>query len=195
MKIHLYGDLADNFGTLHEYDVSTPKEALRAMTMSHKSWRSYVSDKQCKIHTGKLELGEEELTLTGCEEIHVIPIIEGAGGDTGRNLGKIVGGVALIGLTGGIAGIFGGGLISTIVSSTLTSAAYSMVYAGASALLTNPQESPIVDTLETAENKPSYIFNGATNSVEQGGAIPLVYGFVRTGSIVISAGLVTEDRE
>ena len=39
----------------------------------------------------------------------------------------------------------------------------------------------------------SFTFNGILNTVNAGGAIPVVYGEVFTGSIIVSAGIDTED--
>jgi len=44
-------------------------------------------------------------------------------------------------------------------------------------------------------SEKSYMFNGALNSNEQGGAVPLVYGYARVGSIVISSAITNEEME
>jgi len=41
----------------------------------------------------------------------------------------------------------------------------------------------------------SYMFNGALNSNEQGGPVPLIYGQARVGSIVISSAITSEEME
>jgi len=42
---------------------------------------------------------------------------------------------------------------------------------------------------ENPEDRPSYIFNGATNTTEQGTIIPLLYGESFVGSKVVSTRL------
>jgi hypothetical protein len=42
---------------------------------------------------------------------------------------------------------------------------------------------------EDTKKDESYMFSGPENVTEQGVAVPLVYGYVHTGSVVVSAGL------
>ena len=42
------------------------------------------------------------------------------------------------------------------------------------------------------ENKPSYLFNGAFNSTQQGLPVPVVYGQMLVGSSVIAIGTWSE---
>lgn len=51
--------------------------------------------------------------------------------------------------------------------------------------------SPSVSTTDggKATEKPSFLYNGAVNVVEQGYAVPLIYGTHMCGSIVVSAGV------
>ena len=53
-------------------------------------------------------------------------------------------------------------------------------------------DSPSADTNRDREKHASYLFNGAQNIVEQGGAIPLIYGRHRVGGTIISTELSTE---
>jgi predicted phage tail protein len=46
---------------------------------------------------------------------------------------------------------------------------------------------------QEAATKNSFLFNGAVNTVEQGGPVPLVYGRAMVGSTVISSELLTAD--
>ena len=47
---------------------------------------------------------------------------------------------------------------------------------------------------DTANDDPnSFNFNGILNTINAGSAIPVVYGEVFTGSIIVSAGIDTED--
>ena len=81
-------------------------------------------------------------------------------------------------------------LLSSAATLPLTIGA-SLVLGGISQLLvpvpkvSGPQERP--------ENKPSYLFNGAVNTTEQGQPIPLLYGELIVGSAVVSAGLTDKE--
>ena len=43
------------------------------------------------------------------------------------------------------------------------------------------------------DDPSSFSFNGILNTINAGSAIPVVYGEVFTGSIIVSAGIDTED--
>jgi predicted phage tail protein len=46
---------------------------------------------------------------------------------------------------------------------------------------------------DPADNRASYIYNGAVNLTAQGNPVPLCYGRMRVGSVVVSAGVSTTD--
>ncbi|MFP4902656.1 tail assembly protein, partial [Paraburkholderia sp. BR14261] len=48
-------------------------------------------------------------------------------------------------------------------------------------------------TPERADNEPSLAFDGAVNTMGQGGPVPLGYGRMRVGSQVISVGFSTNN--
>ncbi len=49
------------------------------------------------------------------------------------------------------------------------------------------------DEFTPPDQRNSFLFNGAKNVSTQGVAVPLVYGKMRTGSVVVSAGINTEE--
>jgi predicted phage tail protein len=53
--------------------------------------------------------------------------------------------------------------------------------------MVSPQ--PKSQNFEPVDRKPSFLFYGAVNASTQGTAVPLVYGRMRVGSVVISAGV------
>jgi predicted phage tail protein len=46
---------------------------------------------------------------------------------------------------------------------------------------------------DPADNRSSYIYNGAVNLTAQGNPVPICYGRMRVGSVVVSAGVSTTD--
>ena len=46
---------------------------------------------------------------------------------------------------------------------------------------------------EDPKERKSFHFNGPTNTIEQGGVLPLVYGRMVVGSVVVSAGIDIEE--
>jgi len=91
-----------------------------------------------------------------------------------------------------------------VTASTIASTAFlglsfgSVILAGAafalggvSTLLT---PTPRVDNFEDSEREQSsFLFNGAINTVVEGGPIPILYGQLRIGSIVVSASIETHE--
>jgi predicted phage tail protein len=127
---------------------------------------------------------EQEIDLNLQEtEIHIFPAIHGAG-----KIGAVILGVVLI-----IVGIL---LIWIGVGVPIIALGAGLIVGGIavvamSLLATTPTNSDY-KTAEPTAQKPSFLFNGPVNVVEQGGPVPLVYGRHLAGSVVISAGLVIE---
>jgi len=174
------------------------------------------------VHVGKdviEELDHIHNPTGAMEEISITPVLQGAGGGAGR----IIAGVALIAaaivFAPAGAGFLGLGAGATAGSFTLGAAAssavgfigVSLVLSGTAQLLsptisdnpgtfgtTSPTRQRARDSFtpennEIADNRSSYIFNGAVNLTAQGNPVPLCYGRMRVGSVVVSAGLSTED--
>lgn len=112
-------------------------------------------------------------------DLYILPQIEGAG-----KVFNIIVGIALIVI--GVWSLMVGnptGLQMAQAGMTIMSGAM-MIY---TALAT-----PNSAKTRSVEEAPSFIFNGAQNVLEQGGAVPVVYGRFRTGSVVVSAGIDSE---
>ena len=62
----------------------------------------------------------------------------------------------------------------------------SMIFTGISMLIS---PSTNVDKGGSQDDNKSFMFGGATNSIEQGGVIPVVFGKFGVGSTVISSAL------
>lgn len=123
--------------------------------------------------------------------LHIVPVIKGAG----RGMGQILAGALLIGLAvfagpavGGFLGTsLGSGLFGASVSKALGYIGLSLVVGGVSQLL-----SPSPPSIPEASKLQSFSFSGIVNVAEQGLPVPICYGRVITGSVVISAGLNSE---
>ena len=126
-------------------------------------------------------------------------LIKGAGG---RGFGKILLGAVLIGAAFFVPqGLFfskaaGGGLATGFGFAQAGALAKGLVYVGASLALTGVSELlfPLPKTPEFAnEEDPriSFSFSGVQNTSRAGTSHPIVYGEIVTGSVVISAGIDT----
>tara|TARA_R100000231_G_scaffold52021_2_gene43920 strand:+ start:1827 stop:2462 length:636 start_codon:yes stop_codon:yes gene_type:complete len=195
--LKLHGDLADFVGH-KEFDVviNSPAEAVRFLVYNFKGVEKYMSDKYYKVVVDEQEIGEDELPYpVGKSTINIVPVIVGAGG---RGFGKILLGAALI----GSAFVFGslqlGQVFGPIVqpgslaaaTGFTKAAAYlggALVLQGVSDLLFPLPEPPDGE----ADPRLSFSFSGIQNTARPGTTLPVVYGEITTGSVVISASVDT----
>lgn len=189
-EIILHGALGDRFGESFALDVRDPAEAVRALTTQIPGFREAVEAGNWHVIRGPLEDGESldedglTVSLGNQSEIHILPAIEGAGGD---GVGKILGGVALI------ASSFIPGL-SVAVGSALFGLGTSMALGGVSMLLA-PSPAASYNDRESPDQRPSFLFDGPVNTSTQGLPVPVIYGRIKTGSIVVSAGMNSEEMD
>jgi predicted phage tail protein len=207
-EIRVYGQLAKFLGRrTFKAAVSSAAEAIRFLLANFPQLERHMADQHYKVSVGSYDLALNELhDPAGMQTIRIIPVIGGAGGATG----KIIAGVAIAALSFGIgaiasAGVTLGGLagIGTVGTMGVALGA-SLVLGGVAQLLTPaPSLTPVGQTpsfgagtttsTEGTELDPqaSYSFSGVQNTSKQGVPIPLVYGEMVVGSIVISAGVDT----
>lgn len=180
--IHLYGAAADAYGASFRMDVSTAQEAVFALSSQLPGFRQFLVTNNFEIVRGSsledgLRLDEEALDLRlGNEDLHVMPVLEGAG----EGAAKAIGGVALaagaffaapmLGMFAGSAMMMGVGMAATGVSQMLSA-----------------------QGKDLPEN-PSFGFSGTIVTAQQGMVVPLAWGRVNIrASRVISAGISAED--
>lgn len=80
--------------------------------------------------------------------------------------------------------------VAAVVSTAIISLATSLVVGAITKAL-----APKVDNAsgqERPDEKPSFLYNGPENVIEQGYMVPVVYGRHMTGSVVVSAGISVE---
>jgi len=190
-KIYLHGALGQQFGDCIELAVTTPLEAVRALCLMVKGFRNEFEKYDYKIVKGALKRGwaltEETLSMNLSDEVHFIPAIAGSGGKKG--LGQLIVGVLIVGLafTGVGAGL--AGFLGTTVGKLKLIGAILAIGGLAKMNAKTPQFA--MSNMEPAETRPSFVFQGATNTTEQGNVIPLVYGRIRVGSQVVAQGMDT----
>jgi len=135
------------------------------------------------IFRNRENIGEREFALRGTTEIRIVPVI--AGSKSGGIL-QVVLGAAMI-----VAGAF---LWVTPIGAPLVAMGISLVAGGVVQMLTPVPSTKAGSQQEQAstENKPSYLFNGAFNSTQQGLPVPVVYGQMLVGSSVVGVGTWAE---
>ena len=201
-KIKLYGNLAEFCGGQNEFEAvaNTPADAIRFLAVNFKGLDKHMSEQFYQVKLANTPLDYEEILYpAGYDEIKIIPVVAGSG-----NIGKILAGIALIGLgfafSGGLGvsgfGEFlsapllktGGGISWSALAGKLGMV---LVLQGVVGLLT---PTPEVDDSE-GDPRNSFSFSGIQNTARAGTAIPVIYGDVITGSIPVSARVVTKDSE
>ena len=190
-KIKVYGRLARFLGERSfEAEVRTPVDAIKFLIANFPDLQSHMIDQNYCVKVGKYQINDEEIDVPiGREEIKIVPVAVGA-----KGLGKIIAGVVLIGAvvaTGGFGGAaigtFGLGAGSIKVGTILATVGANLILTGAAEMLTP------VENDSSNDDPNSFTFNGILNTINAGVAIPVVYGEVFTGSIIVSAGIDTED--
>ena len=187
-KIKLYGQLAKFVGqrTL-EAEVNNAAQAVRFLVVNFPGLEKHMAETYYKVSAGNWEISEEELHYpTGSNDIQIIPVVGGAGGNTGR----FIMGIALVGIGFAVGGgMLGGALAKNLGAiSFVKNMGMYLALSGIAGMLTP------VPTVPENEQDPrrSFSFSGIQNTSRAGVAVPVIYGETITGSVTISAGIDTE---
>ena len=197
-KIKLYGELANFVGHKEfEVKVETLSHAVSFLINNFAGIEEYMNPKYYQVKVGNYSIDETEIhPPIGQEDIHFVPVIQGAG----RGLGKILLGGALIALSFGVGGVFANPLAFGAKGFGFASAGLGAKAAfgiGAGLLLSGVSDMlfPVPKLPEfNSEQDPriSFNFSGTQQTTRAGTPVPLVYGEIFTGSVVISGAVDTE---
>jgi predicted phage tail protein len=151
-----------------------------------------MADQHYRVSVGKYALTMDELhDPAGQQEIKIVPVLVGAGG----NVGRILIGAALIAgafFTGGATIGLLGLAAPVAVSTVLAGIGVSLVLGGVAGLLTpTPKINQPGTPQDNNDPRKSYSFSGIQNTSRQGTPVPIVYGETLVGSVTISAGIDT----
>ena len=196
-KIKLYGELANFVGHKEfEVKVETLSQAVSFLIHNFAGIEEYMNPKYYQVKVGNYSIDETEIHHPiGQEDIHFVPVIQGAG----RGIGKILLGGALIALSFGVGGVFSAPLIQ---SGTFSFAAAGLGAKAAFGIGAGLLLSGVSDMLFPVPKLPdfnseqdpriSFNFSGTQQTTRAGTPVPLVYGEIFTGSVVISGAVDTE---
>ena len=208
-KIKLYGELAKQGGhkEFKDINVSNVAQAVSFLINNFPQLENHMANRYYKVIANDDEIGQDELhNPIGKSDISFVPVISGSGG----NFGKVLLGVALIGLSftpmgaglfagGSGAGLAGGGGLMGATglyaagaygSAALGLIGASLVLSGVSGMLFPVPKMPEFSSEE--DPRLSFSFSGTQQTSRAGTPVPIVYGEIFTGSVVISAGIDTE---
>jgi predicted phage tail protein len=199
--IKVYGHLAEHCGKkTFKALARTPAEAVRFLVSNYPGLRALMRDGYYTVSTGaySLELGQnpEQLgyPLSSEDEIRIIPVISGA--NFFRNALLVIAGAALIATaiaTGGASLSFGLGGFSGGVgaSAAVGNIGVGLALTGVAGFLTPTIPTPDIDN----DPRNNFNFSGVQNTSREGVPVPVAYGEVIVGSVVISSGLNVDPLE
>ena len=197
-KVKLYGELADFVGH-KELDavINSTADAMRFLISNFPKLEAHMANRNYQVLVDDYEVSEDDIqNPIGKSDIHIVPVITGAGGNTGKFLlGAVLIGASFMFPGAGLFGaksVFGakaaGGFLTGV--GTLTSSiGASLVLQGVSEMLfplPKPQEFS-----NEEDPRISFNFSGVQNTSRAGTSHPIAYGEIVTGSVVISAGIDT----
>ena len=186
-KIKVYGKLRQFLGKSYFMAaVKSPQQAMSFLIANFEGVQKHMNDQIYKIKMGGRVITEEYLSMTGQGDIQIIPVATGSVpavvGLIGIGAGAAAAGTALTGVAGFLVG--------TVLSTALTTVGTTMLIGGVTDLLA-PQN-PVPDVSSVSDIDPairgSYSFSGIQNVSSSGVPIPIIYGLVFSGSIIISSG-------
>ena len=202
-KLKLYGELAEFIGHKEfEIQVDSLAKAVSFLVNNFPQVEKFMNPQYYQVKVGNYAVNEEEIHHPiGQEDIHIVPVISGAGGSTG----KILLGAALIGASfffpgAGLFGTYGPGMTPAVIAgkgafatkfgTAISALGGALVLSGVSDMLF-----PVPKPKEfKSEQDPqlSFSFSGTQNTSRAGTPVPIVYGEIITGSVVISGAIDTQ---
>ena len=197
-KIKLYGELVKITGHKElEAVVNTTAQAVSFLVNNFPELESHMANKYYQVLLEKEEeVGIEELHFpVGKSDIKFVPVISGSGG-----IGKAIFGGILIAASFGVGGFFaapisfGAGAGGFAAAGLGAKAAFGigagLVLGGVSDMLFPTPKLPEFSSEQ--DPRLSFAFSGTQQTSRAGTPVPLVYGEIFTGSVVISSSIDTE---
>ena len=194
-KIKLYGELAKITGYKElEAVVNTTAQAVSFLINNFPELEGHMSNRYYQVLLDKKEeVGIEELHFpVGQSDIKFVPVVSGSGG-----IGKALFGGALIALSFGVGGLFtapltmsGGFAAAGLGAKAAFGIGAGLVLGGVSDMLFPTPKMPQFSSEQ--DPRLSFSFSGTQQTSRAGTPVPLVYGEIFTGSVVISSSIDTE---
>ena len=149
--------------------------------------KQYIADNNWQVFFDEIEgdgvRKENVHELGNTKDVYLLPHVEGSG-----KAGNIILGIVLIVI--GVLTMYVPGGQAAGAKAIWTGASY--IIAGAMMIYTALNTPKAQQNRAAVDERASFIFNGAVNVIEQGGAVPVAYGRSIVGSTVVSAGIDTE---
>lgn len=205
VNVRFYGSLKQ-FGSEFNLDCKTPAEVVHALTSQIPKLRQFIQQGLFTVRVGREYLDSRYLEqglsqkLKDDTTVHFTPTLKGS--KRGGLFGVIAG--AAIVASALVLGPLGLGALGATSAMMIGGLGASMLLGGVAQMLTKmPTMRGVGPTgavkPENTKNKEEKIqstsFSNLSNMVAQGKSMPLAYGLIRTGTLVISQGVETMDVE
>jgi predicted phage tail protein len=171
VEVHLHGPLGDMYGNVHRLSVMTPREAVHAMNTNYPGFLAdFMEHERYGVFVdGDWRTGDDAAILPASRDIHFYPVIEGN------------------------TPLLAPALISLGMSVMAANIVSSLIILGLSVGLSFLFRPKPPEQAKGEERDESFIFSGPENVTGQGVAVPVIYGRVYAGTVVVSAGQDTVD--
>nr|DAY40523.1 MAG TPA: tail assembly protein [Bacteriophage sp.] len=185
VNVRFYGSLKQ-FGAEFRLDCKTPAEVVQALTSQIPKLRQFIQQGLFTVRVGREYLDNRHLEqglnqhLKDDATVHFTPVLKGS-----KKAGlfqTIVGAVMVV------VGVF----TSWAGGAALIAGGIGLMAGGVAQMLT---KMPSMSTGRDAEKKQSTSFSNLSNMAAQGRPMPIAYGRIRVGSLIISQGVETMDIE
>ena len=200
--VKVYGHLAEHCGqSVFEALVRVPADAIKFLLCNFPELRSLMRDGYYKVAVGKFDLQladhPEQLhyPMAADDVVKIIPVVSGAGG---KGLGQILLGAALIGVSFLVpgAGVAGTSFLASAGGAASFGAAAAAVAGNLGLALTlggiAQMITPVPKQPDGGEGQGGFAFSGLQNTSQEGIPVPVVYGEMIVGSVVLSTKLVAD---
>ena len=193
VNVRFYGSLKQ-FGSEFNLDCKTPAEVVHALTSQIPKLRQFIQQGLFTVRVGREYLDSRYLEqglsqkLKDDTTVHFTPTLKGS--KRGGVFGVIAGAAIVAGAL--VLGPLGLGVLGSTSAMMIGGLGASMLLGGVAQMLT---KMPAMSTGKDAEKKQSTSFSNLSNMAAQGRPMPLAYGRIRVGSLIISQGVETMDIE
>ena len=182
IKVTLHGKLGKIFGITHNFSIASGADAYKALRANFEKFESTVMEfAKRDLHYMMIVDGEEIKSteefnrLKVVKEVHFVPFIVGA------FLGLLI-------LAAKTAFAF------IVASPLLSSLVISLIIYGVTSLLFKPANpTPQAATSNTNAGANSYFFGGRANVARQGVPVPVGYGRLKIGSLIVGSSIISSD--
>jgi len=197
--VKVYGALREQLGqSRFEFVADTPAQALKALLVNFPGLEKWLLDSEkrgvaYRVTVGKQRIHSDDMSglllpWSEQEVFSITPVLMGSG----RGVGAVIAGVALVALAVVTAGATIGllGLAAPLaISPIIGTIGAGLILTGVSQMISPTPKPPGLREQNDAVRLESNAFSGIVNATRQGVAVPIAYGRVFTGSVVLSAGL------